>query len=258
MWLRKAVDSNHCACSRVRILHTRGMMGTGKFIALLALVLLEGSVLAQDILFNNRTAIFTNLDGRLYTNVTLVKATEDGIIWEGDGLGMVPYTKLSPEVLESFGVPHERVEQAKAKAAKNAKPRLKSDASGLTAEAASKRHQTHLQIEAGMSSELKRFEAQLGQEEARREFLRFDYGTDPTDRLLRNYNRLTSILGTNYNSINMTNMNAYELGETLENLKLLMQTRTDLRDRAVTVDRDIKQLEIDRRQRFLKSFLLGD
>ncbi|MCX6929397.1 MAG: hypothetical protein NT154_40210 [Verrucomicrobia bacterium] len=215
-------------------------------------------MLAQDIIFTNRTATFTNLDGRLYTNVTLVKATADGIIWKGDGMGMVPYTKLSPEMVESFGIPQERVEQAKAKAAKKAQPRWNSEASGLKAEAASKRHQAQLEIEAGMSSEEKLALAQLGAEEARREFRRYDYGENPTDRLLRNYNRLTSILGTNHNSIITTNMSISEKAEALENLKLLLQTMTDLRDRAATVDRDIKQLEIDSRQRFLRSFLFGD
>jgi hypothetical protein len=234
------------------------MMGCSKLIALVGLVFGQGCLLAQDIMFTNRVATFTNLDGRLYTNVTLIKATADGIIWKGDGVGMVPYTKLSLEVAQSFGVPQERVEQAKAKAAKKAEPRWNGEASGLKAEAASKRHQAHLEIEAGMSSEEKLMQAQLGEEEARREFERYDYGTDPTDRLLRNYNRLTSIVGTNYDSVNTTNKSAYELGETLENLKLLMQTRTDLRDRAATVERDIKQLEIDSRQRFLKSLLFGD
>ena len=224
----------------------------------LCFALFAGASLAQDITFTNRTASFTNLEGRVFTNVTLVKATENGIVWKGDGLGMVPYTNLSPRVLASFGVPPERIEEAKAKAAKYAERRRQSDPSVLKAEAAAERHQAHLEIEAGMSAEQKRFEAQLGQDEARREFVRYDYGEDPTDRLLRNHNRLTSILGPNYDAINTTNMSAYELGEKLENLKLLQQTSADLRERRTVVDRDIKQLEIDGRRQALKSLLFGD
>ena len=64
---------------------------TTSVLALLA----TGSLLAQDITFTNKTATFTSLDGRVFTNVTLVKANDYGIVWKGDGIGLIPYTKLS-------------------------------------------------------------------------------------------------------------------------------------------------------------------
>ena len=231
----------------------------------LCFAIFAGASLAQDITFTNRIVTFANLEGRVFTNVTLVRANENGVVWKGDGMGMVPYTNLSRSVLASFGVPTQRIAAAKAKADMAAERMRQSDPSVLEAEAAARRHQAaakrheaHLATEAGMSPEQKQFEAQLGQDEARREFVRYDYGEDPTDRLMRNYNRLTSILGQNSDTINTTNMSAYELGERLENLKLLQQTSVDLRERRAVVDRDIKQLEIDARRNALKSLLFGD
>ncbi|MGD0251924.1 MAG: hypothetical protein ABSC01_04445 [Verrucomicrobiota bacterium] len=104
--------------------------------------------------------------------------------------------------------------------------------------------------ESAMSPEEKQTQFQLGQEAARREFVRFDYGIDPTDKMLRNYYRLTSMLGTNFDTVNTTNMTIYEKAETLENIKLLQQTIAGLRERAATVDRDIKQLQIDKQKEF--------
>lgn len=105
--------------------------------------------------------------------------------------------------------------------------------------------------EATMSPQEKQRQFQLGQEAARREFVRFDYGASPTEKMLRNYYRLTSMLGTNVDTIDMTNMSIYEKAETLENIKLLQQTITGLRDRAATLDRDMKQLQIDNQRKFL-------
>jgi hypothetical protein len=79
-------------------------------------LLATGSLLAQDIVFTNRTATFTNLEGRVYTNVTLVKASLDGLIWSGDGRGLISYTNLSPAFLKSLGIPSNRIETAKARA----------------------------------------------------------------------------------------------------------------------------------------------
>jgi hypothetical protein len=83
-----------------------------KTITLLALCL--QTALAQDITFTNQTATFTNLEGRVFKNVTLVRATDYGIVWKGDGMGMVSYTNLSPTFLTSLGIGYERVQQAKA------------------------------------------------------------------------------------------------------------------------------------------------
>jgi hypothetical protein len=87
---------------------------------LLLTLLATGSLLAQDIIFTNKTATFTNLEGRVYTNVTLVKANRDGLIWSGDGMGVVCYTNLSPVFLKSLGIPAERIEQARARSAQRA------------------------------------------------------------------------------------------------------------------------------------------
>ncbi|MGO8928196.1 MAG: hypothetical protein ACLQU3_15105 [Limisphaerales bacterium] len=55
-----------------------------------SLLLLGTPLLAQDITFTNKTATFTNLEGRVYTNVTLVKATDYGLVWrDKEGMGLV-------------------------------------------------------------------------------------------------------------------------------------------------------------------------
>jgi hypothetical protein len=97
----------------------------------IGLMLLGGSLLAQDItwrvttntallvkdiVFTNKTATFTNEEGRVYKGVTLIRANREGIVWRGEGMGLVSYTNLSPALLESLGIPVERIEQAKARA----------------------------------------------------------------------------------------------------------------------------------------------
>jgi hypothetical protein len=105
------------ACNQARILHAAGMMRISKVAALLALVWINGSMLAQDNLFPNRTATFTNLQGAGYTNVMVVKADLDGIIWrEGSSGGRVCYTNLDPALLKEWGIPLERIEIARLRA----------------------------------------------------------------------------------------------------------------------------------------------
>ena len=88
---------------------------------LLCFVLLGGAALAQDITFTNRTATFTNLEGRLFSNVTLVRASQDGVIWRDDsGGGQVSYTNLNPALLKEWGIPLERIEQARVRAGQKA------------------------------------------------------------------------------------------------------------------------------------------
>jgi len=81
---------------------------------------LTGSLRAQEIALSNRTATITTLQGRVYTNVTLIKATRDGIIWSGGGMGLISYTNLTPSFLESLGVPTNRIEEVKAREAQKA------------------------------------------------------------------------------------------------------------------------------------------
>jgi hypothetical protein len=89
-----------------------------KIITLLALC--AQAALGQDITFTNRTATFTNLEGRVYTNVTLIRANDYGIVWRGDGMGMVRYTNLAPAVLTSLGIGQERMDRARALLARRA------------------------------------------------------------------------------------------------------------------------------------------
>ena len=76
---------------------------------------------AQEITFTNLTATFTNLEGRVFSNVALSKADLDGVIWHGDGsAGRICFTNLSPELLESWNIPTNRISIAAERAAKRA------------------------------------------------------------------------------------------------------------------------------------------
>jgi hypothetical protein len=80
-----------------------------------------GTALAQDITFPNRTATFTNLQGRVFKDVTLIKADLDGVVWrEGAGGGRICYTNLSPALLEAWGIPTNRIGVARARAQRKA------------------------------------------------------------------------------------------------------------------------------------------
>jgi hypothetical protein len=85
------------------------------------LILFAFQIQAGDIVFTNQTATFTNLEGRIYTKVTLLKANDYGLVWKGDGMGMVPYTNLAPAFLTSLGIGYERVQQAKTLADRQAR-----------------------------------------------------------------------------------------------------------------------------------------
>lgn len=75
----------------------------------------------QDIIFTNQVASFTNLDGRFYTNVTLVKADLDGVIWRDEsGGGRVCFTNLHPALLQSWSIPLKRIELARERAGRKA------------------------------------------------------------------------------------------------------------------------------------------
>lgn len=75
------------------------------------------SAQADDIIFTNRTATFTNLQGHSYECVQLIRGDQDGLIWrDGASGGRVCYTNLHPDLLESFGISSNRIEIAKARA----------------------------------------------------------------------------------------------------------------------------------------------
>lgn len=97
---------------------TLGLMA----IAVLPVVWIN-SLVAQDIVFTNRIATFTNLQGRAYKGVRLVKGDLDGVIWreaEGVGGGRISYTNLDVALLDSWGIPTNRIETAKTRAGQKA------------------------------------------------------------------------------------------------------------------------------------------
>jgi hypothetical protein len=80
---------------------------------------LSAATFGEDINLTNRVATFTNLEGRLFTSVQLVRADADGIIYrmpEGTGGGRVSYTNLAPGLLQSFGIPTNLIAAARARA----------------------------------------------------------------------------------------------------------------------------------------------
>ena len=74
---------------------------------------------ATDIVFTNKTASFTNLQGRVYSAVELVRADLDGLIWREAGSGgRVCFTNLSVDTLERLGIPTNRIQIAAERAAR--------------------------------------------------------------------------------------------------------------------------------------------
>lgn len=99
-------------------------MNTGVLFAAIGLAF---SGQAQTIIFTNKTASFTTVQGRHYAEVKVLRADNDAIVWsdyQGNG-GRVFYTNLTPDVLEDIGIPTNRIQaawnraaEAKAQAAK--------------------------------------------------------------------------------------------------------------------------------------------
>src|SRR5258708_6818443 len=74
-----------------------------------------------DIIFTNKLATFTNLQGKAYLGVELVKANMDGLVWrKDDGLGQIAFTNLDSAFLNSLGIDAERIDMALKRAAKSA------------------------------------------------------------------------------------------------------------------------------------------
>jgi hypothetical protein len=72
---------------------------------------------AQDINFTNRLCSFTNLEGRSFDGVALVRGDLDGIIWRKDASGgRICYTNIHPDILESWGVSSNRIEVSRIRA----------------------------------------------------------------------------------------------------------------------------------------------
>jgi hypothetical protein len=75
------------------------------------------SSLATDITFTNKTATFTNLQGKIFARVELIRADSDGLVWrDGASGGRVCYTNLHPSFLEELKIPTNRIEVARSRA----------------------------------------------------------------------------------------------------------------------------------------------
>jgi hypothetical protein len=74
--------------------------------------------------FTNRVETLTNLQGQVYSNVDLVRADLDGLVYRSEtGGGRISFTNLSPARLESLGIPTNRIAMAADRAAMNAEQR---------------------------------------------------------------------------------------------------------------------------------------
>jgi hypothetical protein len=82
---------------------------------LLALVAFTAfQVAASDLLdLRSHIATFTNLQGQAFSNVTLIRADLDGVLWRKEASGgRVCYTNLDLGLLELWGIPTNRAEIA--------------------------------------------------------------------------------------------------------------------------------------------------
>jgi len=84
---------------------------------------------AADILFTNKFATFTNLQGQVFKQVQLLSGDWDGVIWrDTTSSGRVSYTNLYPVFLEAWGIPTNRIgvarKRAEHRAAEEARERL--------------------------------------------------------------------------------------------------------------------------------------
>ena len=80
----------------------RSLPGRALLVLLTCLVL---PVVAAEVTFTNKVVSFTNLEGKVYEHVSLVKSDREGVIWRsGASGGRVAYTNLHPQVLQRLGV----------------------------------------------------------------------------------------------------------------------------------------------------------
>lgn len=94
------------------------------FVVLVWMALGASAVPAQDLILTNRATTFTNLEGRVYKSVDLVRANLDGVIWRDDNGsgGQISYTNLAPEFLSKIGVPLQRTSAARERAQRKPTP----------------------------------------------------------------------------------------------------------------------------------------
>ena len=71
--------------------------------------------------FTNRVETFTNLQGEVFSQVTLIRGDLDGVVWrKGASGGRVCYTNVSLGFLDHLGIPTNRVQIAGRRAAQSA------------------------------------------------------------------------------------------------------------------------------------------
>jgi hypothetical protein len=87
----------------------------------MAMILPEAALSSDLIEFTNKVATFTNLQGEVLRQVVLVRGDLDGVIWRNAANGgRVCYTNLQPALLEVWGIPTNRIDSARARAAQKA------------------------------------------------------------------------------------------------------------------------------------------
>ena len=89
-------------------------------VAIIALITLQAH--AADLIdLKQRVATFTNLQGEAFSQVTLIHGDLDGVVWRKDASGgRVCYTNLAPSLLETFGIPTNRIDVARERAVAHA------------------------------------------------------------------------------------------------------------------------------------------
>jgi regulator of protease activity HflC (stomatin/prohibitin superfamily) len=96
----------------------------------------------------NRNETLTNLQGQVYSNVDLVRADLDGVVYRSEsGGGRISYTNLSPARLETLGIPTNRIAVAAERAAMNAEQR-KADYEHRLEQAAANQQQAEKRMQA--------------------------------------------------------------------------------------------------------------
>jgi hypothetical protein len=103
-----------------------GMFPGACALALAALTTAARAETNDVIAFHDRIETITNLQGRVYDHVKLVRGDLDGLIYLNDsGGGRISYTNLPPEKLEELGIDTNRIAVAAERAAMSAEERKK-------------------------------------------------------------------------------------------------------------------------------------
>lgn len=105
------------------------------------------------------------------------------------------------------------------------------------------------------------FYFQRGQDFEKRRLVSQDYGTDPTDRLIRQLNQINADLAIYTNLVTkpaFTNRTPEQQAFTRGSLVYALQSQLTvyhaLVDRQAELERDINQLTIDKQRQFMRSF----